>query len=233
VRVPAPLFAVGGTVGFAGAVKRILIIEREYGCGAAVVAEAAARQLGWRLLDRELTGEIAQLAKVPPEECVQHEERVDSWLYRLGKIFWRGSYEQALAVPGPEILDADRMLELVEQVVTHAAESGQCVIVGRGAPYFLRNRSDTFCVFLYAPRALKIQRAAAELGSREKAEHLVDSVDQGRAAFIRHYFGKEWPSRQLYHLMLNTIIGIEATVELVLKGLQEVEQNEATRVDLD
>ncbi len=213
--------------------KRILIIEREYGCGAGEVAEKAAGRLGWRLLDRELTQEIAKLAKVAPEECVEHEERVDSWLYRLGKIFWRGSYERILPIQGPELLDADRMLELVEKVVTRAAESGRCVIVGRGAPYFLRNRSDTFSAFLYAPRLLKVERVKRLVGNQTEAEHLVDSVDQGRAAFIRHYFGKDWPSRQLYHLMVNTVIGIDATLELVLETMGAVGENERTRVDLD
>lgn len=213
--------------------KRILIIEREYGCGAGQVAEAAARRLGWRLLDRELTAEIARLAKVTPEECARQEERVDSWIYRLGKIFWRGSYEQALPVEGPEILDADRMLDLVQQVVAGAAASGQCVLVGRGAPYFLRNRADTFSVFLYGPRAVKIERVAAQAGSPQEAQRLVDSVDQGRAAFIKHYFGKDFPNRQLYHLMINTVIGLEATVDLLLSTLQRINENEGTRVDME
>ena len=185
------------------------------------------------MLDRALTGEIAKLAKVDPEECARHEEGVDSWLYRLSKIFWRGSYEHALSVPGVEVLDADRMVELVEQVITQAAEAGCCVIVGRGAPYFLRNRSDTFSVFLYAPRALKVERAKAELDDATEAEHLVDSVDLGRAAFIKHYFGKEWPNRHLYHLMVNTVIGLDATVDLVLQTMAAVTQDEATRVDMD
>jgi CMP/dCMP kinase len=59
-------------------VKRILIIEREYGCGAGEIAEKAAHRLGWRLLDRDLTAEIAKLANVDPEESARHEERVDS-----------------------------------------------------------------------------------------------------------------------------------------------------------
>jgi cytidylate kinase len=214
-------------------VKRILIIEREYGCGGGEVAERTAQILGWRLLDRELTAEIAQFAKVDPEECAKREERVDSWLYRLGKIFWRGSYEQALAVEGPEVLDADRMLELVKQVVARAAQAGNCVIVGRGAPYFLRNRSDTFSVFLFGPRALKVERVQRVVGDAGKAEQLVDSVDAGRAAFIKHYFGKDWPNRQLYHLMVNTVIGVEATVDLVVRGMEAVGRGGQTKVDLD
>jgi len=214
-------------------VKRILIIEREYGCGAGEIAEQAAERLGWRLFDRELTGEIAKLAKVDPRECERREERLDSWLYRLGKIFWRGSYEQALPVPGPEIMDADRMVQLVEEVVRRVAQSGQCVLVGRGAPYFLRNRSDTFCVFLFAPRAFKIARMEKLVGSRAKAESLVESVDQGRAAFIKHYFGRDWPNRHLYHLMINTVIGIPETVDLIVNAVQTVGPNEGTQVELD
>ncbi len=213
--------------------KRILIIEREYGCGAGLVAERAAERLGWRLLDRQLTAEIANLAKVEPEEAARHEEHMDSWLYRLGKFFWRGSYERMLSVEGPEILDADRMLQLVEQVVTREAEAGQCVIVGRGAPYFLRNRSDTFSAFLYAPRWLKIQRVQQHIGSQAEAEHLVDSVDNERAAFIKHYFGRTWPNRQLYHVMVNTLIGLDRTLDLLLQMMGAVEQENETRVDLD
>ncbi len=125
------------------------------------------------------------------------------------------------------------MVELVQQVVTEAAKSGQCVIVGRGAPYFLRERSDTLSVFLYAPRAWKVQRIEAQLGSRAEAERLVESVDRGRAAFVKHYFGKDWPTRYLYHLMLNTVIGIEPTLELLMQTLGLVTSNDATRAAME
>lgn len=215
------------------AVKRILIIEREYGCGAGIVAEKAARRLGWRLLDRELTTEVARLAKVSPEQCAHYEEQVDSWLHRLSKAFWRGSYEGKISLEGPDILDADRMVELFAEVVGRAAEAGQCVIVGRGAPYFLRNRSDTLSAFLYAPRAFKTRLVRAQGQGQKEAERLLDSVDQERAAFIKHYFGKDWPSRQLYHLMINTVIGLDATLDLLLSALAAVDQNDDSRVDMD
>lgn len=214
--------------------KRILIIEREYGCGAAEIAEKAARRLGWRLLDRELTAEIARLAHADPDECAKREEQVDSWLYRLGKMFWRGSYETSLSLEGPQALDADHMTALVGQVVSHAAAAGNCVIVGRGAPYFLRNRPDTFVVFLYAPRDFKIGRVQALVGGdHAKAAQMVESVDQGRAEFIKHYFGRDWPNRHLYHMMLNTIVGLDATVDLILHTMNTFGQNDSTRLDMD
>src|SRR3954470_14688280 len=97
----------------------------------------------------------------------------------LGKKIWRGSHEEALAVKGPEALDADRMGDLVQQVVTSAAEAGNCVIVGRGGPFFLRNRADVFSAFLFAPRAFKIQRVSEFLHDPAEAEHLVEPVDRG------------------------------------------------------
>jgi cytidylate kinase len=196
--------------------KRILVIEREYGAGASVIAARAAQRLGWKLLDHELTAEIARLAKVSPEVCQQREERVDSWMYRLAKVFWRGSHERSAPLNDADILDADRLVCLTQQVVEQAAAAGHCVIVGRGAPYFLRNRDDTFCVFLYAPREVKFRRVRAETKNDAEAINLVDTVDQERADFIRHYFKAQWPSRHLYHAMLNTADGEEETVNTIL-----------------
>ncbi len=213
--------------------KNILIIEREYGCGAAEVAEKAAQRLGWRLWDRDLTLQIAKLAQLDPKECAAREERLDSWLARLGQVFWRGSYERILPLDRPAVLDADALEDLVERVVVEVTTPGHCVIVGRGSPYFLRNRPDTFSVFLYAPRLWKIERVTALTHNRAEAEELVDSVDAERAAFIKHYFGKDWPNRRLYHLMVNTMIGLDATVDLILKTMELVGQNPETRVDID
>lgn len=196
--------------------KRILVIEREYGAGASVIAERAAQRLGWKLLDHELTAEIARLAKVSPEECKQREERVDPWMYRLAKVFWRGSHERSAQLNDADILDADRLIFLTQQVVERAAIVGHCVILGRAAPYFLRNREDTFCVFLYASREVKFQRVRAQIKNDAEAINLVDTVDQDRADFIKHYFKVQWPSRHLYHAMLNTAAGEDETVNTIL-----------------
>jgi cytidylate kinase len=196
--------------------KRILVIEREYGAGGSDIAERTAKRLGWKLLDQELTAEIARMAKVKPDVCQKREERIDPWTYRLAKVFWRGSHERSVQFNDADVLDADRLLCLSQQVVEQAAAAGQCVIVGRAAPYFLRERDDTFCVFLYASRDAKFQRVRLRIKSDTEAINLVDTVDEERAEFIQHYFKVQWPSRHLYHAMLNTDAGVEETVNTIL-----------------
>ena len=207
--------------------KRIIVIEREFGAGAGAIADQVAHRLGWKLLDHALTGEIARLAKVSPETCQESEERVDPWLYRLAKVFWRGSHERSVTLPDADIVDADRLIHLTRQVMAQAALEGQCVIVGRAAAYFLRDRPDTLCVFLYAPPDFRYQRVLAEVKNEAEARHLIDTVDQERIAFIRHYYKAEWPSRQLYHAMLNTAAGVDATVETILSLIAAANRREA------
>jgi cytidylate kinase len=206
--------------------KKVLVIEREYGAGASVIAERAAQRLGWKLLDQKMTEVIANLAKVKTEICAGREERVNPWLYNLAKVFWRGSHERSVPLPDADIVDADRLVCLAKQVVEEAAEAGNCVIVGRGAAYFLRDRPDKYCVFLYASRELKYRRVLAELKDEQEAINRVDTVDAQRAEFIKHYFKAAWPSRHLYDAMLNTAIGEDATVELILHLMQAANQRE-------
>jgi cytidylate kinase len=97
------------------------------------------------------------------------------------------------------------------------------VIVGRGAPYFLRERCDTFHVFLYAPRAEKLRRIQDKGVRLQEAEELVDTVDRERILFVKHYFGADWPTRSLYHVMLNTSVGDENVIETVLHCMRSLE----------
>jgi hypothetical protein len=41
-----------------------------------------------------------------------------------------------------------------------------------------------------------------------------------RATFVKRYFGKDWPCRELYDLMLNTACGYEASLNLILQAME-------------
>jgi cytidylate kinase len=112
---------------------------------------------------------------------------------------------------------------MMEDIMNRISREGNAVVVGRGAPYFLRENPDAFHVFLYAPRAEKLRRTMADGYSAEEAEELVDSVDRERVAYVKHYFDADWPTRSLYHVMINTAVGNEAVIQTILNTMRTVE----------
>ena len=195
---------------------KVITIEREYGSGAPSIAAAIADRLGWKVWDQEITEEIARRLKCKKEMVQQHEERCDSMFYRLMKAFMRGSFEPRVDTAELELLDAEHLAILFDKVVNQIAEQGNCVIIGRGSNWFLRHRDDCFHVFLYAAYEEKMRRILASGESEKEATHLLETVDRERAAFIRKYYGKDWPDRSLYHVMINTVVGDETVATNLL-----------------
>lgn len=199
---------------------KIVTIEREYGSGGGEIAQSLAKRLGWKLWDQLLTEEIARLAECPKAVVEVREERTDPLYYRLFKSFLRGSYEGSINAHKLKVVDSESILKITERVVQHAAKTGNSIIVGRGSQHFLRDRQDTFRVFLYAPREEKVRRLLARGKSEKEAEQLVDTVDRERADFIQQYFHVEWPDRAVYNTMINTAIGDEAVVRMILEFMK-------------
>ncbi len=199
---------------------KIITIEREYGCGGGDIAQLLATQLGWNLWDQRLTEEIARLANCPKAVVEAREEKNDPLYYRLFKSFMRGSYEGSINAPKLNLVDSESVVKITRRVVEHAAERGDCVLVGRGSQHFLSNRQDALRLFLFAPREAKVRRLIARGKSEKEAQDLVDTVDRERADYIQKYFNVEWPDRAIYHAMMNTAIGDDAVVQLILSFMK-------------
>lgn len=204
---------------------RVLTVEREYGSGGAVIAAKLAERLGWKLWDQLLTDEIARELECDCGAVEKHEERKDPLYYRLFKAFLRGSFEGSLNVPRMKMVDTDCVREVAERIVTAAAREGQCVIVGRGSAYYLQGLAGAFHIFVYASLEEKVRRLRETGKSEAEAMELAESVDRDRAAFIKQYFGAEWPAaRSMFHLMVNSAMGDEAAVETILNTMALIDK---------
>jgi len=204
---------------------RVITVEREYGSGGAMIARRLAEHLGWKLWDHEISTEIARRANVDHQTAARHDERVkSSLLNRLFRVYARGSYERALPLADSREFNTDHMFAMLEKVVEEFAERGKCVIVGRGAPYFLRERPDAFHVFVYAPEDEKVRRLKSIGQTEKEALKLIEEIDRERAEFIKHYFGKDWPYRPLYNLMINSKYGDEYVVETILQQVAALDK---------
>lgn len=207
----------------------VITIDREYGSGAAAIASKLAGRLGWKLWDELLTIEIARIMGCDCPTVEEREERRDALYYRLFKAFLRGSFEGTLNAQRVKMVDADCIRETSETVVRQAAREGNCVIVGRGSAYYLQSNSAAFHVFIYAPFEEKIQRLRGMGKSEDEAYLLAETVDHDRSAYIKQYFKLEWPFRQIYHLMINSSLGDDAVVEILLDSVGTLQKAGAGR----
>lgn len=196
--------------------NRVITLEREYGSGGGVIAEKLAARLGWKLWDQLLTEEIARRLDCDCRAVEEHEERKDPAYYRLLKAFMRGSFEGSLNAPRLKMVDTECVREVVEKILPGIAEAGNCVIVGRGSAYYLGGRPDAFHVFIYAPFQEKVRRLRSRGKSEKEAIELVETVDRDRADFIKQYFNVDWPGRHRFHLMVNSGMGDEVAVDVIL-----------------
>jgi cytidylate kinase len=206
---------------------RLVTIEREYGSGGAEIARMVADRLGWRLWDHLLTEEIARIMGCPCQTVEGREEKRDSLQYRLFKAFMMGSFEGTLNAPRLKMVDADHIRRAAKRVVLSAAEEGNAVIVGRGSAYYLRDRPDAFHVFVYASFEEKVRRLQARGKTESEALELTETVDRDRAEYIKKYFDVDWPTRDFFHLMINTGLGDDIAVETILHSVSILERQPA------
>ncbi len=73
----------------------------------------------------------------------------------------------------------------------------------------------------------KVNRLRALGKNEEEAIELAETVDRDRAAFIKQYFGVEWPARHFFHLMINSTIGDKAVVQTILNWVAAFEKQPA------
>lgn len=201
---------------------RIITVEREFGSGGGVIAAKLAARLGWTLWDQRLTDEIARRMDCDSREVAEREERTDPTYYRLFKAFLRGSFEGNVNLPRLHLVDADCVRETAQEILLEIGNTGNAVIVGRGSAYYLANREDVFHVFIYGSLGDKVKRLKSTGRSEKDALESAETVDHDRAAFIKRYFGLEWPTRQLFHLMVNSGIGEDVAVATILDAATKI-----------
>ena len=102
------------------------------------------------------------------------------------------------------------------------AEEGSCLIVGRCADYALKDRDDVINVFICAPLEDKVERAVKYYGlPRGKAESQIYKMNKKRKNYYNFYTDGDWGKASNYDLCINSKIGIDACVDLVIDYVNE------------
>lgn len=196
----------------------ILTVSRLYGSGGSEVAALVAKQLGWSLLDNEVVDAVAARLGLSSAEVQAREERVPSLVERLASAMAMGSQEWMTPVAAAKRPTDEQLLDVTRHIIQEAIARGPVVVVGRGAPAMLAERTDALHVFCYAPRKALIARTMRrESLSEDEASKLVDDTNRERERWVRLHWEREWRSHENYDLSVNTErLGVQGAADLVV-----------------
>ena len=199
---------------------KTLTISREFGSGGGAVARFIAEKLEWNLLDRELVLQIAQAAKVHPSLAEEFDEKKTTWTQRLGRgLMWASIFDVGAVAADESVFDAEKEAEVAAKLIRRAHEQGNCVVVGRGGQCVLQDSPDAFHAFVYAPWQERLERARKRAPDGEHIERWVARREREREDLIRDQFECERLDPHLYHLMVSSTIGVEATAAVILTAM--------------
>jgi cytidylate kinase len=110
------------------------------------------------------------------------------------------------------------------QTVLSLGVHGDCVIVGRGAPFILP-KETTLRVRLVGNLGDRIAAVSRRLTlTKDKAAKWVADTDRQRHTFVKDYFLKDSADPHHYDLVLNTSTwSVSDCADLILHGLRDLE----------
>lgn len=96
------------------------------------------------------------------------------------------------------------------------ASEDNCVIVGRGSDYILKDNPNLVRIFLYAPLEYRINKVIEMYKDNYKdaKKHVLDS-DISRASYYEVISNQSWGEKENYDLCLNCEIGNDKIVEII------------------
>ena len=191
--------------------KKVITISREYGSGGKAIGRLVADKLGYKFYDAEIIEEVVKssgLAKEIVEKYDEYATHKNSLLYNIA-INAAGSYN------GMSIATQIQIAQM--KVIKQIADDGNCVIIGRGADYILREREDCLHVFIRADMKFKAKRVLDIYGETEqRIEARLEDMDVKRRVFYRSFAMREWGVIENYNMMLDSsAIGLERCAELI------------------
>ncbi len=198
----------------------VLSIAREYGSGGADIGRKVAVSLGWECVDKQIIERVAAMGKIDPSWAETADEHTSPWWERVMKGFLHGSPESYIGKPADFAVDHDALQQFTASVIQEAARVGNCVIIGRSSQCVLRHAPHVLRVLVYAPVAEKIERMKLRHLHEHDLQALLHRMDSERFHYARNYYDCDPSARGLYHLCVNSTLGIDACAELIVQIIQ-------------
>lgn len=185
----------------------IITISRQFGSGGAAIGHKLAEKLGVPCYDKTVSALTAVETGFSKSFVSNSEDK------------YSGPFTYASYLGVNTFLPVyDQIFFAQKEVITTLAQKKDCVIVGRcGAPILREKNIPSFDVFICAPLSDRIARVKAKYSVDEKeAAKMIKKNDKARAVYNRQYADFEWGKVDNYDICINSSIGEDKVVELIL-----------------
>ncbi len=183
--------------------NKIITIGREFGSGGRELARNLAEILGFAYYDREIISEIAKRTSLSEKyvQNVAEHKPVIPFPIHTGRTFWAVIPDYGQDVQKEQ-----------HSIIREVAGKSDCVIVGRGADYILRDEKP-YRVFVYSDDDAKIARCrennshdyekGTDMSDKELGRRIAQ-INAARAEYYEFYTGQKWGDKANYDLCINT-----------------------------
>jgi cytidylate kinase len=161
-----------------------ITISREIGSKGDLIAEQAAKRLGYQLVDKNTIEKVfCQYGFVDFKE-----------VYNESGLWARFDPHRS------------EMISLLNRITEAMVYHGNVVLLGRGGFALLKSYVDVLNVRIQAPFSLRVKRMMEQqaFDTRVKAEEFVRDSDRMRRDFVESIYGKQWDSVAAFDLVIDT-----------------------------
>lgn len=187
----------------------VICVGRQLGSGGHAIAQKLADIFGFRFFDKEILNLAAKESGFS-EKLFEENDEHRKWLLsrfhlRIPHISDGDFYRNQLS--------QENLFQFQSDAIEKAAQEQACVFVGRAADYVLRNREQTYTLFITADMEERVRRVAERRGcSDDEARHVIQHGEGRRANFYNYYTGKRWGHAESYDLCISSShLGIDGT----------------------
>ena len=184
------------------AVRSVVTISRQSGCGAVAVGEKLAAYLEakvpdhsrpWKLFDKNLIQNVLAEHRLPLRLArFMTEDRASE----VTDII-----DQLLGTHPP----SDMLVHYTAETISRLAERGNVILIGRAANVITRELPHVLHVRLVASLDKRVERVRLirDIPKRAAMASILKE-DRARKRYMKKYFGADPDDPLLYHLVLNT-----------------------------
>jgi cytidylate kinase len=192
------------------------------GSGGSYIGYLAAKELGFKYMDREILYEASTYLGMDSELLEQQEGKSSGIIENIIKMFSFGTPESYAPPVRTSIYDKD-LFQLECKIMNKIVDQYSAVIVGRGGFYALKDRPEAIHVFLHAPLEFRIKRVmeVRKIEDYGKIRSMVVESDRSRAKFTKDIIGVNWVDSNNFHLCIDSgAVDFHSVLEIIMKFLK-------------